>query len=707
MSNLILELFSEEIPAKIQLFAVGKAEEILGNKLSNGLDVKNITVKGYITPRRVALDIQNLPAKITVPKISVRGPKSNASDNAINGFLKKHNLTSKDDLIIKDVKKEQYYFYESKELKLPIAEIIPEILEDFIKDFAKIWPKTMRWGDYRIKWIRPLRNILCILDDQVINVTYGHLKSNNTTCGHRFLSKKKPIKIANYEQYFSELEKNFVMLDHQIRKDKILKSLKSEAQKLNLHIVEDEELLDEVTGLVEYPIILCGEIERKFLYLPEEVLITTVKNHQKYFCLKGDKNKLRPYFLFVSNNDTSNNDELISGNQKVLSARLEDAKYFYETDIKTKLEDRAVLLEKIIFHKNIGDMRQKVDNTTILAKFIAVWVPDSHLADVEFASKLSKMDLTTEMVSELPELQGIMGYYYAQNEGIDLPISAAIKDHYLPRGVQDLCPEEPISISISLADKIDSLVSLILVNEYPTGSKDPYALRRLAIGIIRIILHNKLNIPLQLIIERAINNYPLLIKKRKNFYPDIDTKNFKHFIKLRILEFLIDRFKTILRDNDISYDVINAVFDSGNEDDILKIYKKSQYLSSVINTEDGNKIVSAYRRAYKIYHKAEQEDGVSYNKRPYYLVLKSEPEKKLFQVYKSLKTNLPQLLKHDQYEDAFERIKEFIIPMDEFFEKVTVNDNDQHLRQNRLKLLASLCKTVNSLANFNKIEQKR
>lgn len=706
MSNLILELFSENIPARMQLPVIKQAEILLAEKLSK-LKIKDIIVTGYITPRRVTLTVENLPKKITLENLSIKGPKVTASDQAINGFLSKHGLTAKSSLTTKTIKKEKYYFYQIKESTIATKERITDILAEFIKDTAKLWPKVMRWGSYKIKWVRPLRNILCLLDDQIVNIKFGHLSSNNITYGHRFLGKKDGIKIDNYQHYFTELKKNYVILDHNVRKDKILSSLKAEAKKSSLNLLDDQDLLDEVTGLVEYPVILLGNIDRKFLYLPDEVLITTVKNHQKYFCLRGDDNKLKPYFLFVSDNNTKNNDNLIVGNQKVLTARLDDAKYFYETDIKTPLEARGAALEKIIFHKDIGNMRQKSINTVILSKFIAVWVPDSHLADVEIAAKLIKMDLTTEMVSELPELQGIMGYYYALHEGLDTSVSLAIKEHYLPRGVQDDCPEQPISVVISLADKIDSLVSLILVNELPTGSKDPYALRRMAIGIIRIILHNKLNIPLQLIIERAINNYPQLVKKHQKFYPNYESKSFKTVIKLKVLEFIIDRFKIILKYNNVPYDIINAVFDAGNEDDLLKIYKKSQYLSKAINTEDGGKILAAYRRAYKIYHKAEQEDGISYSKRPYYLVFKDDSEKQLFQTYKSLKTSLPMLLKREKYEDAFEKMKEFIVPIDNFFDKVTVNDNDHHLRQNRLKLLASLCKTVNSLANFNKIEQKR
>ena len=330
---------------------------------------------------------------------------------------------------------------------------------------------------------------------------------------------------------------------------------------------------------------------------------------------------------------------------------------------------------------------------------------NSHLVEAEVAANLAKADLTTEIVGEFPELQGIAGYYYALQEGLDITIANAIKEHYLPQNSADPLPTHPLSVAVAIADKLNSLVALTLVNEVPTGSKDPYGLRRFAVGIIRIILHNKSNIPLRLIIEKSINNYFSLTKKYKEFYPDYKKGKFKEFISAKILDFIIERYKIILRDNNISYDIINALFNDSNEDDLLVIYNKAKSLDLMTKTTDGQEFLASYRRVYRIHHKAQQEDGVLYDKKPHYLALKTTAEKKLYKVSKNLKSELSNLLKQGEYADAFIEVKKITVPINEFFDQVVVNDNNKNLRENRLKLLATICKTVNNLADFSKIEQ--
>jgi len=703
MSDLILELFSEEIPAKMQLKAVKFVEEKFTEKLQKlGLNIKP---EVYITPRRLVLTTKGIPKTIKSEAQSIRGPRVSAGDKAAAGFLRKCGLDSLDKLQKKAISGEEYYFFEQEAKESSIERDLTSELNGLVKDIAKFWPKTMRWSNYDIRWVRPLSNILCLLDDKVLAVEYGHLKANNKTKGHRFLGSGKEFVVNGLADYLDKLAKESVVLDQNERNKLIREELDKICTAKKLSINEDPALLDEVTGLVEYPVVLLGEINNEFMKLPEEVLITTLKNHQKYFCVRNSVGKLAPYFVFVSNNNTKKNEVVIEGNQRVLRARLEDAKFFYADDLKVKLADRVEDLEKIVFHKDIGTLREKSANDAVLAKFISVWVPNAHLVDIEVAATIAKADLTTEMVGEFPELQGVMGYYYALAEGLAADISRAVKNHYLPQGMKDNCPEEATSVSVALADKINSLVSLMLIGEKPTGSKDPYALRRAAIGVIRIILHNKLNIPLKLVIEKSLNNFPKLLKASKKYYPEINPKEFKKFIELEILEFIIDRFKILLKEDKIPHDIINAVFDSGELDDIQKIHEKSHFINDIIKTEQGQKILESYRRASRIYEKAEQEDGVSYFKRPHLLALKHESEKKLFSVYKDIKSELPGLLKNDDYAEAFHKIAEFVDPIDEFFEQVVVNDNDSSLRQNRLKLLASLCKTVNTLANFSKIEK--
>ena len=704
MSNLVLELFSEEIPARMQAPILQQALKLLEKKIIDIADTEAV-YKGFVTPRRLVFAIENLPKEVITKALDIRGPKITAPQQAIEGFLKKCQLTSVDSLVKKEIKQEQYYFYEISATKNKFALELPKILEEFIKELSKMWPKTMRWGAYKVKWVRPLHNILCLFDNQVINLEYAHLKANNITYGHRFLAQNRVLNIVNYYQYFAELEKNYIILEQDKRKKKIISALHKEAEELDLKLVEDQNLLNEVTGLVEYPVILLGKISKEFLSLPKEVLITTLKNHQKCFCLQDEVGDIAPYFLFVSNNNTSNNKKLILGNEKVVTARLNDAKYFYETDLKISLTEHQVALEKIIFHKKVGTMIEHTNNNAIIAKFISVWVKNSHLVEAEVAANLAKADLTTEIVGELPELQGIAGYYYALHEGLDMTIANAIKEHYLPQTGTDYLPTHPLSIAVAIADKLNSLVALTLVNEVPTGSKDPYGLRRFAVGIIRITLYNKLNIPLRLIIEKSINNYFALTKKHKEFYPDYKEGNFKDFISTKILNFIIERYKIILRDNNISYDVINALFDNNDEDNLLIIYNKAKSLDSMTKTHDGQEFLASYRRVYKIHHKAQKEDGILYDKKPHYLALKSEAEKNLYKVSKNLKSELNNLLKNGEYENAFIQVKKITIPINEFFDQVVVNDNNKNLRENRLKLLATICKTVNNLADFSKIEQ--
>ena len=705
MSNLILELFSEEIPARMQLPVLQQAQDLLIKKLAE-IGVSKVKFANYVTPRRIAFSIIDLPAQINKAAISLRGPKINAPKQAIDGFLKKNNLKNLEDLTVKQVKKDQYYFYEIAESSVDLIVLLVELLPDFIANIAKLWPKTMRWGNYDIKWVRPLRNILCLLDDEVIKFNYAHLTSNNKTYGHRVLSDNQVININNYTEYFTQLTAAKVILCHKERKNYIVKSLNEQAQKHNLALFTDKSLIDEVCGLVEYPVILMGKIAAEFLALPQEILITTLKNHQKSFCLKNKDGNIAPYFIFVSNNDAMDNQKIIAGNEKVVAARLNDAKYFYETDLKTSLTENKVKLQKIIFHKHVGTMMEHAKNNAVIAKFISAWVKNSHLVEAEVAANLAKSDLTTEIVGEFPELQGIAGYYYALQEGLDENIALAIKEHYLPKNLADSVPVRPLSVALSIADKLNSLVALILVNEVPNGSKDPYGLRRFALGIIRIILHNKLHIPLGLIIEKSLNNYFILIKKHKEFYPDYKGADYKKFMQQKILSFIIERYKIILKDHNISHNIINAlILQDDPLDDLLIIYNKAKLLAQMTKTMEGQEFLASYRRVYKIYYKAQQEDGVLYDKKPHYLALKNEAEKNLYKVSKDIKSELTNLVKQGDYDDAFRQVQKFTLPINQFFDQVVVNDNNKNLRENRLKLLATICKTVNNLADFSKIGQ--
>ncbi len=704
MADLILELFSEEIPAKIQ----ENIAKLAGEKIAAQLKSNNfvdVQIRSYITPRRLTITIENLPTKLKQSVERIKGPKVDAHEKAIAGFLEKHNLQDVKQLEQEELKGVKYYMYQPQIAEADLTKILTDLLNKFILDLANSWPKTMRWGTYDIKWIRPLKNILCLFDGQILPVSYGHLKANDKSFGHRFLSDNKAFKVTSLADYLSKIAKKKVVLDQQERKARILESLTAKAKELEVELQDDPQLLAEVTGLVEYPEIIAAEIKPEFLILPEEVLITTLKNHQKYFCTRNKEGQLTKHFLLVSNNIVENPLNLMIGNQRVVNARLADAEFFWQEDISVPLNERVALLRKIIFHKDIGDLAAKTERNKILAKFIAVWVPQSNIVDVELAAHLAKTDLTTDMVSELPELQGIIGYYYAKAEQQKEDVALAIRDHYLPQGLKDHCPSHPLSIVVALADKIDSLVSLFLAGEKPSGSKDPFALRRTAISIIRIILQNHLNIELHILLSKAIKVNHDLLGKVKYSAEHQNHKDLKAYFEKQILDFLIERFKIMLKDQGLRHDVVSAIFDEGKEDNLLLIQQKSWLLQDFINRPAGQEFVSAFRRADNISRQAMQEDGKNYVKKPHLLQLKEVDEKILYHSYKSAKHKIAKQIKQQEFAEAFKQLQEITEPLHGFFDNVQVNVSDENLKQNRLKLLASLCKNVNSLANFSKIEK--
>lgn len=702
MADFLLELFSEEIPAKQQIkvkdFIVKSFKEKL---LKIGLD-KQIDV--YVCPRRIVILAKNIPQKIKFAGEKFRGPKIGANDKAIEGFLKKFSLKNISDLGQQTIKGDKYYFYEIKETTNKTTDILPNICLELINDVASFWSKTMLWASYDIRWIRPLHNILCLLDSEVISFKYGHLETNNNSFGHRFLAQNKKLTIESVDDYFKKLSENKIIINDIERKKLIFEELNNIAAQHELELVQDSDLLGEVNGLVEYPVVLIGEIDKEFMQLPAEILLTSLKNHQKYFCVKKN-GALAPYFLFVSNNDVKNKEILIEGNKRVLRSRLNDAKFFYEQDIKIPLTERVEFLDNIIFHKSLGSLKDKTYRNQVIAKYIALLLPGTSLVDVEVAALIAKADLNTEVVSEFPELQGVAGYYYALKNNLDEEIAIAVRDHYLPRGANDATPKNDLAIAISLADKFDSLVSLMFVGERATGSNDIYGLRRIAIGIIRIILENRLNVPLKLIIHKAVNNFSKLSEVTLEFYKDLVAKDIKARLEQDVLDFIISRFKIILKEENISHYVINSVFNSGNEDDLLQLYNKSLVISLKIKSANGRKALESYKRVYNIYAKAVKEEGNKYDKKPNFLLFKEPAEKKLYSEYKNLKSDLSLLLKKSQYEDAFDKIYNYSFVIDEFFAEIKVNSSDNSLRQNRLKLLATICKTVNNFAEFSKIEK--
>ncbi|HJD65786.1 MAG TPA: glycine--tRNA ligase subunit beta [Rickettsia endosymbiont of Bembidion nr. Transversale] len=658
MSELLLELFSEEIPAFMQK----DAEEGYLNIFTKIFEENEIFAKIQVFsgPRRITLYATHLP-KVTLPKeIEIKGPSTEAPEAAINGFCKAHNV-SKLELSTKLINNQLYYFYIKKVEERQIKEILPKIIVEAINKYS--WAKSMFWGNYNIKWIRPLRNILCIFDGEILPLQFGHLAANNVTFGHRLTDNKK-LEVTDFEDYKTKLTENYVILERLKREEIIKTSLLEQANSHNLTIKEDLRLVEEVAGLSEFPVVLCGAIPQKFLELPKEVLISSMRTHQKYFCLFDRSENFAPYFLFVSNGQFANSKLVVQGNEKVLSARLSDALYFYKQDISKTLEANLEKLAAVTFHTKLGSLKEKVERINNICKYID---PDNK--DLITAAKLCKSDLVSEMVGEFPELQGIMGYYYAKHENLNEEIAVAIRDHYKPQGLSDSVPVGNAAL-LAIADKLDSLVGLMIAGEAPTGSGDPYALRRQVLGIIRIIIENKLELNLNSLVDFSLKLYS----------SDKD--------KDLIISFFEERAKFYFK-NEYDISLINAVLDLN----LANIKFKLDALKEFLEKEDGKQLLNAYKRASNILGSQNIDGAVEPS------IFSTQPEKELFEVTQKLSL---QIVDKD-YDKALNLLQTLLTPITSFFDNVLVNDSDQKIAKNRLLILQNVCKLFHKIAKFNRL----
>lgn len=658
MSELLLELFSEEIPAFMQK----DAEEGYLNIFTKIFEENEIFAKIQVFsgPRRITLYATHLP-KVTLPKeIEIKGPITEATEAAINGFCKAHN-TSKLELSTKLINNQLYYFYIKKVEERQIKEILPEIIVEAINKYS--WAKSMFWGDYKIKWIRPLRNILCIFDGEILPLQFRHLAANNVTFGHRLTDNKK-LEVTDFEDYKTKLTENYVILERLKREEIIKNGLLEQANAHNLNIKEDLRLIEEVAGLSEFPVVLCGAIPQNFLKLPKEVLISSMRTHQKYFFLFDRSENFAPYFLFVSNGQFANSKLVVQGNEKVLSARLSDALYFYKQDISKTLEANLEKLVAVTFHTKLGSLKEKVERITNICKYID---PDNK--DLITAAKLCKSDLVSEMVGEFPELQGIMGYYYAKHENLNEEIDVAIRDHYKPQGLSDSVPVGNAAL-LAIADKLDSLVGLMIAGEAPTGSGDPYALRRQVLGIIRIIIENKLELNLNNLIDFSLKLYS----------SDKD--------KDLIISFFEERAKFYFK-NEYDISLINAVLDLN----LANIKFKLDALKEFLEKEDGKQLLNAYKRASNILGSQNIDGAVEPS------LFNTQPEKELFEVTQKLSL---QIVDKD-YDKALNLLQNLLTPITSFFDNVLVNDSDPKIAKNRLLILQDVCKLFHKIAKFNRL----
>ncbi len=687
MGEFLLELFSEEIPARMQK----RAAEDLNRLIIEGLKNNSLTFDSslsHVTPHRLCIVVKGLISKQPSMCDERRGPRVDAPDVAVKGFAKSVSLTV-NDLEERETPKGKFLFAIIDNPGRETKDILPEIIESAIK--AMPWPKSMRWGRNSFRWVRPLHQILAIFDKEKLQgrLDLGHdiIEYTNTTKGHRFLAPQS-FEVESFSDYQGKLKEAFVVTDREERKSIIMKRAQNLATAQGITIKSDPSLLEEVCGLVEWPNPLIGKIRHEFMAVPPEALVCAMRSHQKYFALIDHDGELSPNFITISNMSSASkrNETTINGNERVLSARLSDAKFFWDQDRAVKLSSRIPALANIKFYEKLGTLGEKMIRVEALGVHLSKWVPDTDIESLKRAIQLAKADLTTSMVAEFPELQGIMGSYFAQNDGESDAVCMAIKEHYSPQGPSDLCPAAPLSVVVSLADKIDTLVGFFAINEKPTGSKDPFALRRCALGIIRLIRENSLRLPLQEVVSKALT-----------LYPELRDEN-------GLVDFIMERLKIFLRNDGIGHDRISSVFAAGNDDDINRIIKRIEALEKFLSSDDGNNLLVAYRRAANIVSIESKKDGVSFASNPDTKLLQLKEEVDVMGALAHLIESLPSLIERQEFNKAAETLATLREPVDAYFENVTVNSDDLLLRKNRLQTLNLIVSTMNTVADFSLIE---
>ena len=678
MPDLLLEFLSEEIPARMQARAAEDLRKLVTDRLvAAGLVYEG--AKAFATPRRLALSVHGIPARQPDIKDEKKGPRVGAPENAIAGFLKAAGLKSIKDAKIQPDKKGDFYVAVIEKQGRTAIDVIAEIIPDVVQTFP--WPKSMRWGSGRLNWVRPLHSIIATFgpeteEPDVVRFSVGGLAAGDETRGHRFMA-PAPLKVRHFDDYMAKLEKAKVVLDPARRADIILADAKNLAFAQGFELVEDQGLLAEVAGLVEWPVTLMGSFDKAFLAIPEEVIRATIRNNQKCFVLRDPQTaKLVNKFILIANEEaTDGGKAIVAGNERVIRARLSDAKFFYETDLKTRLEDRLPKFAQIVFHEKLGTQAERIARIMALAGKLAPLV-GADVAKTERAAQLCKTDLLTDVVGEFPELQGLMGRYYAEAQGEDEAVAHASEDHYKPKGPDDLVPSDPVSIAVALADKIDTLTGFWKIDEKPTGSKDPYALRRAALGVIRIVLDNSLRLRLTKISG----------------------------VSADLLSFFADRLKVQLREQGARHDLVDAVFALEGQDDLLMIVRRVEALGKFLDTDDGKNLLAGYKRATNIIRIEEKKDKREYAGVPDAKRYQLPEEKALAEAIDVTRKEATAAVGKEDFAAAMRAIAKLRPRVDAFFDKVTVNVDDKALRENRLKLLNEIREATRAVADFSKIE---
>jgi glycyl-tRNA synthetase beta chain len=698
MPDLLLELFSEEIPARMQHHAA----DFLKKNITNMLVDLGLTYEGaisFVTPRRLTLHIAGLPPASPDVQEERKGPRVDAPEKALQGFMRGAGLQSLDQADIRhDPKKGDYYTITLMKTGKPTAELLKDTIEDTIRHF--VWPKAMRWGAGRLKWVRPLHSILCTFgpeteEPEIIPVKVDHITASNVTYGHRFMA-PEPIIVRRLEDYAKSLQEADVVLDHERRKDIIVHDARNLAFAKGLDWVEDTHLLDEVAGLVEYPVVLMGHFDEAFLNIPDAVIQAAIRLHQKCFVVRQQgASALAPYFILVSNIKAHDGGKaIIAGNERVVAARLSDAQFFWNSDLATPLKSMAGKLDAITFHAKLGTQGDRVRRIQGLsAKLARITKANADLC-IE-AAELCKADLVSQMVGEFPELQGLMGKVYALKQGYDPQIANAIDMHYKPVGPSDEVPCEPVAITVALADKLDILAGFWAIDETPTGSKDPFALRRAALGVIRMILENDLSMDLAEAVTMALKPY----QDQMNLSSDQVTDT-----QQALLKFFIERLKTQLRNQGLRHDLVDAVFALPDQHDLLRLVQRVKALQDFLTIDDGASLLAGYKRAANILAKDNPKYGVSDQNSVDPELFATTQEKALYQHLQKVQAQLQDLLSRHDFTLAMVCLSELRQPVDALFEHVMINDDNDAIRANRLNLLMTMIAIMGQIADFSKVE---
>jgi glycyl-tRNA synthetase beta chain len=704
MPDLLLELFSEEIPARMQAKAADDLRRMVTDKLvAEGLVYEG--AKAFATPRRLALTVHGLPARQSDLKEERKGPRVGGPDAAIQGFLKATGLASLDEAKIqRDPKKGDFYIALIEKPGRATLDVLADILPVIIRTFP--WPKSMRWGERSAKpgalqWVRPLHAITATFgleteEPDVVKFAVDGIEAGQTTYGHRFMA-PAPISVRRFEDYDAKLLNAKVVLDPERRKDTILTDAKQLAFAQGFELVEDQALLDEVAGLVEWPVVLMGSFDREFLSIPSEVIRASIRNNQKCFVIRDPKTgKLVNKFILTANIEASDGGKaIVAGNERVIRARLSDAKFFYESDLKTRLEDRLPKFDGIVFHEKLGTQAERIARIERLAVEIAPLV-GANAEKTKRAAHLAKTDLLTEVVGEFPELQGLMGKYYALAQGEEASVAAASEEHYKPQGPADRVPTDPVSVAVALADKIDTLVGFWAIDEKPTGSKDPYALRRAALGVIRLTLENALRFSILNVAEVAIRG----LLETGTRHPLIDSGK----LPTDLLAFFADRLKVQLRDQGARHDLVDAVFALGGQDDLLMVVRRVEALGRFLDTDDGKNLLAGTKRANNILSIEEKKDKRSFDGTPEPVLYKLDEEKALAKAIDQVRAEATTAVAKEDFAAAMSAMAKLRPAVDAFFDKVKVNDDDAQVRENRLKLLNEIRAATRAVADFSKIQ---